>query len=80
MSRSGSASRTISLLDGRAVVNGKTELREGHVELVHGGEVLPSLAIALRSRLLKLAKLLGCLIPLLLVHHLGNDGSAVLGQ
>ncbi len=50
------------------------------MELVHGGEVLPGLAIALRPRLLKLAELLGCLIPLLLVHHLGNDGSAVFGQ
>ncbi len=35
-----------SLLDGGGEVDGVAELRERHVELVHGGEVLPRLPVA----------------------------------
>ena len=53
------------------VVDGKAQLSESHVQLVHGGQVLPSFAITLKSRLFKL-NLFGSFLSLLLVDNLQN--------
>ena len=55
--------------DGGAVVDGVAELSERHVQLVHRGQVLPSLAVTLKPGLLEL-KLLWHLVSFLLVHDL----------
>ena len=57
---------------GGAVVDGEAVFREGPVELVHGCQVLPGLAVALVARLLELL-LLGGLLPLLLVKDVAAD-------
>ena len=58
------------------VIDGKAQLGESHVQLVHCGQVLPSFAITLKSWLFKLY-LFGSLLSLLLVDHLKHHNVSI---